>query len=116
MEAVKQSGHALAYASDELRIITTLAMDAVKQSGSALEFASVELKNNYDIVLEAVKQNGSALRYASVKLRNNYDSHGSDQAKWLCVAVCKCETEKQLRPRLKRSSKMGLRWNLQAWN
>ena len=46
-------------------------MEAVKQNGYALRFASVKLKNNYDLVMEAVKQSEYALEYASAELQEN---------------------------------------------
>jgi hypothetical protein len=44
---------------------------AVKQTGSALQYASNELKNDRIIVLAAVNQNGQALRFASDELKND---------------------------------------------
>ena len=40
-------------------------LEAVKNDGWALEFASEELKNDRELVLEAVKQDGMVLKYAS---------------------------------------------------
>ena len=45
-------------------------LEAVKQNGRALYYASAALKDDHEIVLEAVKQNGRALRFASAELRN----------------------------------------------
>ena len=45
-------------------------LEAVKQYGYALGYASAALKDDREIVLEAVKQNWEALTYASVELRN----------------------------------------------
>ena len=36
-------------------------MEAVRQNGCALEFASEELKGDREVVMEAVKQDGRAL-------------------------------------------------------
>ena len=44
-------------------------MEAVRQDGMALCYASNELKADREIVLEAVRQNDSALRYASKELQ-----------------------------------------------
>ena len=71
LEAVKQNGYALQYASDELRNDKDVVIEAVKQHGYALQYASNELKNNKDVVIEAVKQDGWALRHASDELKNN---------------------------------------------
>ena len=43
-------------------------MEAVKQDGRALEYASAELKGDREIVMEAVKQNGHALQDAGGEL------------------------------------------------
>ena len=47
-----------------------IVLEAVKQDGYALEYASAALKDDREIVLEAVKQDGEALKYASAGLRN----------------------------------------------
>ena len=46
-------------------------MEAVKNYGSSLYYASEELRNNAEIVIEAIKNNGMALKYASDELKNN---------------------------------------------
>ena len=46
-------------------------MEAVKQNGHALEYASAELKGDREIVMAAVKQNGDALEYASDELKGD---------------------------------------------
>ena len=47
-----------------------MVLEAVKQRGYALVFASAELKADKEVVLEAVKQDGDALRCASPTLRD----------------------------------------------
>ena len=63
-------------------------LEAVKQDGRALEYASEELRGDREVVLEAVKQDefGSTLQYASPELR------GDLQMIWLsrCVLACGC--------------------------
>jgi hypothetical protein len=71
LAAVKQSGYALQYASEELRGNEEILLAVVKQDGYALQYASEELRGNEEIVLAAVKQNGCALWYASEELRGN---------------------------------------------
>ena len=44
-------------------------MEAVKQNGHALQYASKELQGDKEVVMEAVKQNGHALQYASKNLK-----------------------------------------------
>ena len=48
-------------------------MEAVKQSGEALRYASEDLRGDSDVVMEAVKNRGGALRYASDDLKNDKD-------------------------------------------
>ena len=45
-------------------------LQAVKQNGFALRYASAALQDDREIVLEAVKQDGHALEFASFGLRN----------------------------------------------
>ncbi len=71
LQAVKQNGSALKFASEELRNDREFILEAVKQNGYALECASKELQNDSEIVLEAVKQNSYALQFASKELRND---------------------------------------------
>ena len=49
----------------------TEVLEAVKQDGRALRYASAALKDDREIVLEAVKQNGDALQFASAALKND---------------------------------------------
>jgi predicted methyltransferase len=46
-------------------------IEAVKQNGVILFYASEELRNDKDVVIEAVKENGFALKYASEELQND---------------------------------------------
>ena len=71
MEAVKQDGLALRYASEQLKNDREFVMEEVKQNWWALYYASKQLKNDREIVMEAVKQNGLALRGASEQLKND---------------------------------------------
>ena len=49
----------------------TEVLEAVKQNGRVLRFASAALKDDREIVLEAIKQNGGALEYASAALQDD---------------------------------------------
>ena len=71
MEAVKQHGNALTYASAELRGDREIVMEAVKQNGHALGEVSAELKDDREIVLAAVASNHHALVHATMKLRRD---------------------------------------------
>ena len=71
LAAVKKSGWALEYASDDLRNNPEVVLAAVKKNGWALEYASDDLRDDKEVVLAAVNQNAAALQYASDDLRNN---------------------------------------------
>ena len=71
LEAVKQDGRALRWASVELRDDEELVLEAKRQNGGALRWASAELRDDEELVLEAVKQDGRALQFASEALRGN---------------------------------------------
>jgi hypothetical protein len=73
LEAVKNNGFSLTYASKGLKNNYEIVIEAVKNYGMSLVYASHELQNNYEIVLEAVKNNGLSLKYASHVLKNNYE-------------------------------------------
>ena len=68
---MSKHGHALEYASEEVRGDRDIVMKAVSLVGGALHYASAELKCDYEIVLTAVQQWGSALKYASEDLRGD---------------------------------------------
>ena len=46
-------------------------MEAVRQDGRALKFASETLRSDKEVVMEAVQQNGNALRFASETLQSD---------------------------------------------
>ena len=79
MEAVKQDGFALQFASAELKGDREIVMEAVKQDWRALQYASAELKGDREIVMEAVAQDPKALQYASDELTNGgFEDHVND--------------------------------------
>lgn len=53
LEAIKQDGLALHYASDKMRDDKKIVLKAVKQDGYALRFASERLRNDIELVYEA---------------------------------------------------------------
>ena len=69
MEAVKQNGYALQYASAELQGDWEFVLEAVKHNVDVLVHTAPELMCDRDFMLAAVKQNGEALRYAGRSLR-----------------------------------------------
>ncbi len=73
LEAVKQYGWALSYASKELRNDKEVVLEAVKKDGRALEYASKELQNDKEVVLEVVKKDGWTLEFTSKELQNDLD-------------------------------------------
>ena len=69
MAAVRSSGCALRFASEELRADHEIVLAAVKSYGYALEYASEDLRADREIVLAARRSWGRALEYASEDLR-----------------------------------------------
>jgi TPR repeat protein len=64
LEAVKQDGLALEYATDNIKKNFFIVLNAVNQNGLAIQYASLDLKKNKDIIKKAITQNGIALQYA----------------------------------------------------
>lgn len=71
LESIQQDGKNIAYASNELRADKELALTAVQQNICALVDIDAKFLNDKEIVLEAVKQDGYLLRYASDNLKND---------------------------------------------
>ena len=46
-------------------------MEAVKENGFALRFASERLKDDKEIVLEAVKENENSFQFVSARLKHD---------------------------------------------
>ena len=69
LEAVKQDGYWLQYASEELRGDKEVVLAAVSQNGWALQFASKELMADREFMMKAVRRYGWALEHASDELR-----------------------------------------------
>ena len=69
LEAIKEDGRFLEYASPELRADRNVVLAAVRQAGLAIAYASPVLQADREVVLAAVRQNGMALRYASKEQR-----------------------------------------------
>ena len=65
LEAIKEDGRFLEYASLELRADRNVVLAAVRQASLAIAYASPVLQADREVVLAAVRQNGMALRYAS---------------------------------------------------
>ena len=71
LEAVKEHGCALMFASGQLRNDQRFVTEAVRQRGSALQFVSKDLQSDREIVLEAVRQDGTALQFAAKNLHRD---------------------------------------------
>ena len=67
LEQVGYNGHALEYASEELKNDKEVVLVAVKQEGIALEYASKELRNDKELILEAIKQNPQIIKFDFIK-------------------------------------------------
>jgi hypothetical protein len=80
LEAVRENGRSLEYASKELRNNKEVVLEAVKQDGNSLYYASEELRNNKEVVLEAVRENGNSLLYASKKLLQLVDHNNTAES------------------------------------
>ena len=65
LEAIKEDGRFLEYASLELRADRNVVLAAVRQASLAIAYASPVLQADREVVLAAVRQNGDALQYAS---------------------------------------------------
>jgi len=70
IKLVQNDGLNLQNASEELKSDPKV-LEAVKQNGRALQFASADLKGDKDVVLAAVQQDGESLQYASQELQRD---------------------------------------------
>ena len=64
LEAVKNSGWALKYASKRLQDDKDVVFKAIKYNGRALKYASKRLQDDKGFILEAVENDGRALEFA----------------------------------------------------
>ena len=71
MKAVSENGYALEHATEELRADREVAMKAVSQEGPALQHAREEMRGDREVVMKAVSQNGYALKHATEELRGD---------------------------------------------
>ena len=71
LNAVKEKGKILEYATEELKDDKELVLEALKQDGEALEFASEKLKADKEIILLAIQSAPWTICYASEKLKND---------------------------------------------
>lgn len=73
LSGVTQNGHALRWASQELRGDRALVLAAITQCGLALQYAPAQLRGDSALVLAAVRQWGGALQYAFEECWSNVD-------------------------------------------
>ena len=73
-----------------LKHVREVVIEAVRQDGDALQFASEELTHDRDVLMEAVRQNGDALRFASEELNGDREVviEAVRQAEWLAYYMC----------------------------
>ena len=71
MTAVQQEGHALLFASQELRADRDIVLAAVRNYGQALEYASEELQADIEVAYAAIENDGEALFSVSDELKDN---------------------------------------------
>jgi hypothetical protein len=71
LQAVKEFGKDLRYASKELQDDREVVLEAVKQYGKALKFASPRLKADREIVTTAILRYASTMAFASDSLKHN---------------------------------------------
>jgi len=71
MQAVKQNGLALEFASRRLRKKKKIVIVVVENNGMALQFTSLKIKNDKEVVLCAVRDNWYALVHASENLKSD---------------------------------------------
>ena len=71
INAIKNNGNALAYASTRLRSDYNIVLLAVTTHGYALKYAGIELTNNKDIVLSAYNSYENSLIYTSSKIKED---------------------------------------------
>jgi hypothetical protein len=73
LEAVKQDGAALQFASSRLQNERRVTMTAVESNGRALQYCGAEMKKDREIVLAAVENYEHALQYAAPEVRQDRD-------------------------------------------
>ena len=73
LQAVKNAGITLIYATRKLTEDKEIVLAAVKNNGRALYYACDELKADKEVVLAAVKNDGSAIEFASASLQKEKD-------------------------------------------
>ena len=71
LEAVKNNGYALHYASLGLLDDREIVHETIKNHGYNFHYVSENFWSDREFVLEAVKNNGDVLNYVSVDLRND---------------------------------------------
>jgi hypothetical protein len=71
LEALKKDGRVLEYLADTNKAKREIVLEAVKKYGRALEFAADDIKADREIVLEAIKNDGRALEFAADVMKAN---------------------------------------------
>lgn len=63
LQAVKQDGQALYYASKDLREDKEIVLEAVKNKGIIIKYASFSARSDVDIAVAALQQNKKTMDY-----------------------------------------------------
>ena len=71
LQAVRQHGHALQFAAEELRGNHEVVLEAVRQDGYALQLSSEELRGDRESFLDRVREKGFVLRNTSDDLKRD---------------------------------------------
>ena len=71
LEAVKEDGHALKQASEDLRADREVVLAAVRRNGMELEHASEKLRDDKEVVMKALNNDTWAFQFASEEIRND---------------------------------------------
>ena len=73
LDELRLNDYDLSECGADTRDIKEVVLEAVKEKGSSLEYASPRLKNDKDVVLESLKVSGWALEFASERLKDDKD-------------------------------------------
>ena len=68
MQAVSQNGHALQFATEELKGDRKIVMQAASQNGIAFRFATNELKDDEEILQHSLEQSRNCRRLVGLKV------------------------------------------------
>lgn len=97
LEAVKQKGWALMWASDDIKADKEIALIAVKNDDRCFPHLSKELLNDKEVVLEGLRKNEKNIVYVGDELQK--ELIGKDKIKYLEEALHKEQLENEMTPK-----------------